>query len=218
MMRESEKALGSSDAPDSCPLQYARLIERERMSIGGIVGWTIFGLLVLIFATSAIFEFLPRSYCHPQSKRVASAANLRQIGLGMLMYYNGYTRFPDSFSTLLATEDLTPKVFVSPSGNDTPATGSTIQAVLADFAKPGHCSYMYFGASLSPNADPTTVVACEAPRPGAAGMNVLFLDGRVDFITNPAAQQLRAALAAGPAAWSSASGITWPATQRTIMP
>jgi prepilin-type processing-associated H-X9-DG protein len=162
---------------------------------------------------------LPSRSQRGYSPRLASATNLKQIGLAMYMYANEHNHlFPDSLSTVLATEDLTSEVFVSPMTNDTRANGATTQAVVADFAKPGHCSYLYFAAGLSDTDDPATVAACEAPRPNEPGMNVLFLDGHVEFVANPAAQQLRAALAVGPVAWTSTGGITRPPTQPTTGP
>jgi prepilin-type processing-associated H-X9-DG protein len=212
MMSETKDDGGGRDGP----LEYARPIERRRKSIGWIVGWTIAGLLAVFLA---ITIFLPSGASRMQSPRVISASNLKQIGLAMFLYANDHhDAFPDSLSTILATEDLTPGVFVSPLSNDTPATGPTTQATLAVFATPEHCSYLYFGAGLSSTGDPSTVTACEVPQPNATGMNVFFLDGHVEFVPDPAAQQLRAALAAGPVAWASAGGITRPATQPTTGP
>jgi len=133
----------------------------------------------------------------------------------MQMYANDHNhQFPDSMSTMLAKEYLaTADVFVNPGGNDYRAAGATTQAMLVDFAKPGRCSYLYFGCGLLDTGDPTTVVACEAPgsQPWAVmGMNVLFRDGHVEFVSEPAAQQIRAALASGPVAWTSTGGTTRP--------
>ena len=182
-----------------------------------VVAGTICLLLVAAWIGRMFVPSINRS--RSTGNRIESASHLRQIGLAMLMYANAHNHaFPDSLATILAIGDLVPETFVAPLGNDTPARSPTTQAVLADFAKPGHCSYLYFGAGLSDFGDPHTVVAYEAPRPTEPGMYVLFLDDHVEFVGNPIAQQLRAALAAGPVAWPATGGITRPATHPTTEP
>jgi prepilin-type processing-associated H-X9-DG protein len=184
-----------------------------------ILLWVVVGMLASGFL---IFILLPSlKHPRPTSERAKSASNLRQIGLAMQMYANDHNhQFPDSMSTMLAKEYLaTADVFVNPGSNDTRAAGPTTQAMLADFAKPGHCSYFYFGAGLLDTGDPTTVTACEAPVGStSSGMNVLFLDGHVQFVDQKTAQQIRAALASGPVAWTSTAGPTRPTSQPTPRP
>jgi len=148
-----------------------------------------------------------------------SASNLRLIGLAMELYANEHNDvFPDGFSTIVAADQLTPNVFVSPLSEDTPATGATIQTLLAKFAEPGHCSYVYCGAGVSDTGDPTIVTAYDPSTESAGGLNVLFLDGHVEFVPSPASQQLLAALVVGPAAWTSTGGTTRPEIHPTTAP
>jgi len=215
-MGESDNDAASGDASDSPRVEYARPMERRRATRDIVTG-----TICLLFVTMGIAGmFVPSiSRCRPAANRIKSAFNLKQIGMEMEMYANAHNHeYPESLVAILAIGDLTPETFVSPLGNDTPATGPATQAVLADFTKPGRCSYLYFGAGLSDTGDPNTVTAHEVPQPNEPGMDVLFLDGHVEFVPNPAAQQLRAALAAGPVAWTSTGGITRPATQPTTGP
>jgi prepilin-type processing-associated H-X9-DG protein len=191
-------------------LDYAQQDDGKRpRKLVSIVFWGfLFALLI-----AAIIPSL--RYPHPSSSRFKSASNLKQIGIAIQMYANDHNHhFPDSMRELLIGDYLTPSTFVEGSQGSTVAQGPTTRAMLADFAKPGHCSYLYFGAALSTADDPRTVVACEAPGSQRwQGINLLFADGHVEFVDAPAAMQLRAALAKGPVAWTSAGAITRPATQ-----
>jgi prepilin-type processing-associated H-X9-DG protein len=214
-MSKSGHDIGSADRSNSRPLNYA-CESASRKASNNLVTWSIRIALLLLFAMQLIPAFVKD---HPTpSRQFQSAVNLKQIGLAMQVYANAHNHeLPDSLSALLANQALTPQSFVSPLSGDTPAAGPTTQAVLADFAKPGHCSYLYFGAGLSDSGDPTTVTACEGQSYRGA-MNVLFLDGHVELVSNPAAQQLRAALGAAPVAWTSGGGTTRPAVWATTHP
>ncbi len=85
-----------------------------------------------------------------------------------------------------------PSVFVCPSSNDTPAKGKSVSALLADFAKPRHCSYIYVGAGLDYyTATAQTVVAYEPLQHHRSGANVLFANWRVEWIpAGPALNQI----------------------------
>ena len=171
-MNESTNNSDSGHASDSPPLEYARPIAVRRRSTRAIIGWTILGLFAALLAISVLLPALNSP--HPAPPRVRSASNMKQIGLAMQMYANDHNHeFPDSMSTILANEDLTPEVFVYPTGNDTPATGPTTQAVLTNLAMPGHCSDLYFAKGMVDTGDAATVTACEKQQPNAPGMNVL---------------------------------------------
>jgi prepilin-type processing-associated H-X9-DG protein len=217
-MNESGNNPPPADSSASEPLEYARPTAPAGKSARVIVMWAIVGTLAFAFLVSILLPALNSR--QPPSNRLVSASNLKQIGLAMIMYANEHHgEFPDSMRTILANEDLTPDVFVNPGGSDNRAAGPTTQAMLADFAKPGRCSYLYFGRGLLDTGDPTTVVACEAPGSQRwTGMNVLFLDGHVEFVDQKAAQQIRVALASGPVAWTSTGGTTRPTSQPTTKP
>src|SRR5579862_7868923 len=91
--------------------------------------WLILGGLALAFV---LVYTWPHNVSRPVSNRVKSASNLRQIGLAIMQYSNDNAGvFPDSFKTLLITQDITSPVFISPASNDTPAEGPTAQAQAA---------------------------------------------------------------------------------------
>jgi len=96
--------------------------------------------------------------------------------------------FPPDFPTLLANEDLAPKVFICPSSKDEvdEPLRTTRPTVKPRYTLgPGHCSYIYcvppdFRDS-TPNVD--TILAYEPPsNHDNNGMNVLYADGHVDWV------------------------------------
>jgi len=80
-------------------------------------------------------------------------------------------------------EDITSAVFVSPGSQDTPADGSTPQAIADNVSAGGHLSYVYLGRGLTTQTvKDDFVIAYE--RPGIwpnGGGNILFGDGHVEF-------------------------------------
>src|SRR4051812_28059933 len=115
-------------------------------------------------------------------------SNLRQIGMAIEMYANeNRGRLPPDLATLMIAEDLTSEVFTCPPTNDERAAGPTTQALLQEFAKPGHCSYTL--ASPLPQAwNALTldhVLAYEIPNNHfGSGTNILFGDGRCEFLND----------------------------------
>src|SRR4051812_23447547 len=74
--------------------------------------------------------------------------NLRQIGLAMQMYANDHHgQLPTTPDLLIdPTSDLlTPDRFVCPFTHDLPADGKTAAELRAQFARPGHNSYVFTG-------------------------------------------------------------------------
>jgi hypothetical protein len=125
-------------------------------------------------------------------------ANMRCLGQVFLLYANENRRqYPPTLVDVICTQDVGTEVFICPASSDTIATGATRQAMLADFAKPGRCSYVYIGAGLtSQTATPTTPVMYEAnfrnhrPR----GTHILFGDGYVEYVEEAAARKILAGI------------------------
>ena len=130
---------------------------------------------------------------------MSCANNLRQIGLACLMYANVHAdQYPDTLSTVLRDEDITSDVFVCPSSNDTPATGPTTQAIVANLTAGGHLSYIYVGKGLTSAAPSGAVLAYEPlTNHGGAGMEVLYADGHVEFQDTVTARKIVSELQSG---------------------
>jgi hypothetical protein len=133
------------------------------------------------------------------------ANNLRQIGLEMETYLqNGGGVYPDSFAPLLADGLLPPEALVCPDTADTPARGPTTRAIQADLNSGGHLSYVYVGRGLTKAlVTSRTVLAYEPLSNHESGLHVLFGDHHVEYLTEPAADQFLAKVAAGefPVSW-----------------
>jgi len=155
-------------------------------------------LLLLILSTALVHSLVvnPREEWGP---RYFSASNLRQIGQSIQMYSQDHDgRYPDSFGTLLFTEDVTSQLFVAPQTKDTPAQGPTTRAIVADLTSGGHLSYIYLGRGLTTaSAKPNVVIAFERPVVYSNGMNVLFGDGHVEFVDPKVGAQIAAEVKAG---------------------
>ncbi len=132
------------------------------------------------------------------ANRVKCGSNLRQIALALTMHANEHGgKYPDDFAELFGDGfDLYPSALVCPSTNDEPAIGATTQAVIADFATPHHCSYVYLGKGLSQPLSSDRVMALESlVNHQGEGMNVLFGDMHVEWLDKAQADTLLAKLA-----------------------
>jgi hypothetical protein len=71
---------------------------------------------------------------------------------------------PIAFTPVEARRRIAHGYLASEYSGDTPATGPTTQAMLDDFARPGHLSYVYLGAGLTEStAARDIVIAYEIP-------------------------------------------------------
>lgn len=129
------------------------------------------------------------------ANRVKCGSHLRQIGQAMLMYANDNGgRYPDSFEHILLTQDITGEVFCCPSTGVDRAPGETPEQQAANLHK-GHCSYVYHARGLKSDTPATRPIACELLyNHDGAGMNILFGDGHVEFVTAAEAKRLLDAL------------------------
>jgi prepilin-type processing-associated H-X9-DG protein len=105
-----------------------------------------------------------------QADRIKSASNLRQIGLGILMYANEHKgMYPPDLDAVRKAEDLAPNVFDSPLG-DVPG---------------GDYVYLHY-EGMNYKASSEVMVAYDAAaRATGEGTNVLFADGHTEWL-NPA--------------------------------
>ncbi len=124
------------------------------------------------------------------ANRVKCASNLRQIGQAILLYSNdNHGKYPPDLGTLIKTEDITASVFVCPDTNSQPPPGMTPDQA-ADWVN-RNSDYVYVGAGMVQGQQPSTVVCYEKDKDhGGDGMNMLFGDGHVEFLTLPAAHEM----------------------------
>jgi prepilin-type processing-associated H-X9-DG protein len=134
------------------------------------------------------------------------SSNMRQLGYALTIYANeNHARLPDTLEEMLASIDITNHVLICPSCNDEIAAGNNASEVIANIrarglparieepaTRPRHCSYIYLGKGLSKDAlTPATVVVVEPlANHDGDGINVLYGDGRVEFINAAKAKGL----------------------------
>jgi prepilin-type processing-associated H-X9-DG protein len=134
-----------------------------------------------------MFEYRSRE----TANRVKCGSNLKQIGLALQLYAEkSGGRLPDSMIDLLLQEDLSPEVFCCPSSNDDRAPGATPAEQVRQIQRGRHCSYVYHGRGMTWPCGDTVPIACEPLANHAGdGMNILFGDGHVEFLTPTAAER-----------------------------
>jgi len=125
------------------------------------------------------------------ANRVKCGSNMRQIGQGILLYGNeNKGNYPPNLGILVKTEELTPQVFVCPSGNTSFPGGNMAVDDQVKWVNE-NSDYVYLGAGMNLTARPDTIVAYEKPDAhGGQGMNMLFGDGHVEFEQMPAAMRM----------------------------
>ncbi len=100
------------------------------------------------------------------------------------MYANtNQNHFPNDEKIILKTQDITIDVFVSPRGTTQSPTTSDIDK-LGDWAN-ANSDYAWVGAGLDNTAAGNAVLAYEKPDSLKDGIEVLFADGRVEWIAKP---------------------------------
>jgi prepilin-type processing-associated H-X9-DG protein len=124
-----------------------------------------------------------------QANRVKSASNLRQIGMAGMIYANeNKGKFPDDAGTVLLGGDITAEVFVSP------RTGTAVPRGLEGDALKNWANeqsdYVWLGKGKTTNATSEEVLAYEKPERVTDGINVLYADGHVDWVSMPQAMQM----------------------------
>jgi len=148
-------------------------------------------------AAGKIFGEDPHNFVRGQVK---CASNLKQIGLAMMLYANENGGvYPNAVDQLVTFHsEYISDIFCCPQASDTPATGPTTQAVAANLMAGGHLSYVYLGNGFTNAASVDAVLAHETPgHHRGGGMNVLFGDLHVEFISERQAKALLAELQAG---------------------
>jgi hypothetical protein len=127
--------------------------------------------------------------------RGMSAGNLHGIGEAIYRYADDHGgEFPDSFKTLILTQDIPTVWFVSPCRSETPAgrlIDRNTQAIADQLVLGTHLSYVYMGNGLKQEtATPNTVIAYELLSTPNVGTNVLFGDHDVKYVDAATAEKI----------------------------
>lgn len=128
------------------------------------------------------------------ANRVKCAANLKVIGLALLMSANeNRGQFPAKLSDLIKTQDITFQPFVCPSGitEIPPVVVAGGKDAIAAWVET-NSDYVYMGTGKAARMGPDEILVYEKPgHHGSDGINILFGDGHVDFVSmNRAAQMI----------------------------
>jgi hypothetical protein len=123
------------------------------------------------------------------ARRSSCASNLIQVGFALQRYTNNNGgRYPDSLHVLVLDGSLPAELLLCPSSKDTVAPGTSPGEQAASLAnESGHESYVYLGKDMRV-APAKRVVAFESLADHEnEGVNVLYSDGSVQFLTRSAA-------------------------------
>ena len=148
---------------------------------GGVVAWAM------------VLPLSCRMQCGPTAEGLCRI-NLKTLGQAAMLYATDHQgRYPAGVAELLE-EEIKTSDFVCPSTKDTPAT----QPTAADVTAGGHLSYVYVGGGFTAPVPPGAIIAYEPLcNHQMRGMNVLFGDGRVEWVEAKEARNMLAELAAG---------------------
>jgi hypothetical protein len=160
----------------------------------------VVAVCVLVFGACGVSILLPSlSRAREMANRVKCAANLKQIGNAAMMYANdNYGAYAPSIEGLV--EYGIPAIFVCPACNDTPAVAAgTPKATAANVLAGGHLSYVYVGKGLTSRTARANAIVAYEPLTNHRnqGMNVLYGDSSVQWLTLPQANAALAELQAG---------------------
>jgi prepilin-type processing-associated H-X9-DG protein len=146
------------------------------MAIAGLCLGGLQILVVPLVLASILFPAFSRGKAMAQ--RFVCAAQMGQIGRAIAVYEsaNGGA-YPTDLPTLVSAGVVAPALFVCPSSHDTRANGA------GDLMSGGHESYLYAGAGLTSSSSGRSVVLYEPLADHGDGINVLYADGSVRFVS-----------------------------------
>lgn len=115
------------------------------------------------------------------AQQVKSAANLKNIGLGAIIYANNHNnQFPRDLGTLAKETDLTASIFVNPRSGAAVPAGLTREQ-LPEWVEE-HSDYVWNGAGKTTAVGPETPLAWEKPEQSQGRINILYADGHVEAL------------------------------------
>jgi prepilin-type processing-associated H-X9-DG protein len=153
-------------------------------------------IVVLVLALALALYFAPCWLIENdrEAHKLDCAANLRAIYNELLHYADGHGgNLPENLVELQTDH---PSMFICPASVDAAAGGAPVDVRRAKLNPAEHISYLFVGSRLVlGKVSPTTVLAYEPlsnhehERCGPKGINVLYGDGRVEWLTKDRAEQ-----------------------------
>lgn len=134
--------------------------------------------------TSILLPSLNRA--RETANRVKSASNLRQIGMACLLYSNeNKGKYPPDIGAMLLTQDVGMDVFISPrTRNEIPLDVRQADPPTQAEWLNVNSDYVYIGGGKRvTDVGPNEVLAHERPDGLDDGINILYGDGHVEFVT-----------------------------------
>ncbi len=172
--------------------------QRRRARLATMCAW---GTMAVSAAAAMIAFSSDMGVSREIPNRVKCRSNLRAIGQSILLYANeNKGHYPPALDLLISTQDVGTSVFICPSSNDDKAQGATSELRVQDFrTTPGRCSYIYIGAAFTQGTATAAHVIAYEPlaNHSKGGMNVLYGDGHVDWLSAADARYLLTELQAG---------------------
>ena len=172
------------DSGNGALLEYGRAQGYDARRVMRRLTFVGIALLTFLLGMSFLLPMLNPLGSREPSLRLRCASNMKQIGLGAIMYANDKGGlFPPDLETIVEVEDVSPSVLMCPMDSHDVPTGSTTRAILSAMRTKKLVSYIYVGKGLTLKASDDTVVLYEPLSDhGDEGMNVLFVDGHVEFL------------------------------------
>jgi hypothetical protein len=123
-----------------------------------------------------------------EATRMQGGNNLRVLGQAMMLYANDNKgKFPATPGELLLTQDLTAETFIETGATAIPPGKNKEE--LAQWVNE-HSDFVYLGSGKKDPAGPGVILMYEKTRPNVPGINLLFGDGRVEFMLTQQAMQM----------------------------
>lgn len=156
-----------------------------------------------IAANAAVFAIFPHSHNFGWSPQLVCHNHLRQIGLAFKFYADDHNdALPPDFPALVRTVDITTDLFICRASNDDRSRqpGMTPEQVAATVVEgTSTCSYFYarhLGMEYS-QLTARHILVYEKSSNHSGGMNILFGDGRVEWVPKGQFEQIVAEVGAG---------------------
>lgn len=152
------------------------------------LGWTCFAHAAGEASSSTQTSTQPSAQDQAKTPQIACMRNLQIIGQGIIAYASDHQgRFPPDLGTLIGDQGIGMNYFICPASRSvlpdqwqkmTPAQQATWVNL--------HTDYVYLGAKMNirtPHAAETPLAYDKDDDHGGTGMNVLFLDLHVEFLS-----------------------------------